>query len=172
MNSTIKHHKIGTEISGKEFNETYPDIELIKLTNAEENHNGFQFKDGLNIDTIDFYPKQECSPGGIYFIEKQFAYRWTYYTTNTHYTIIEEENIMVYMRKVTIPDDARIYIEIDKFKADKIILGSRTEISKDVYMKAVSHYCEAIRYIPKSIIPEALIIHMHKFPFHNHKITI
>src|SRR5579872_5162141 len=99
------------ELSGIEFNDLYKNTHLIKLTNETELHNNFQFKDGLNIDTVDFNATKECSPGGIYFTEKNKGYMWL----NVYY-----DTPMKYMRKVTIPDDARVYIEEDKFKTDKL----------------------------------------------------
>ena len=42
-------------------------MKYYKITNKEENHNGFQYKDGLNIDTIEFDPNGSCRPGGLYY---------------------------------------------------------------------------------------------------------
>src|SRR5579872_2844850 len=110
---------IGEEIAGSEFNELFSNQTFIKLTNETENHNGFQFVDGLNIDTIDFNPNGQCQSGGIYFTHSTLMHKWIGYAP---------DNIMRYIRKVIIPDDARIYIEKYKFKADKIILCQRVEI--------------------------------------------
>src|SRR5579872_4135573 len=121
---------IGKEISGIDFNSMFPDINFIKLTNANENHNNFQFHDGLNIDTIPFNPKGSCSEGGIYFTTEEDSWEWVRY----------DDKMNIYMRKVVIPDDARVYIEDGKFKADKIILGTRKMISKDMYVKYVKAY--------------------------------
>src|SRR5579872_4720412 len=99
-------------LTGKEFNTLFPNVEFVKLTNAKEKHNDFEFKDGLNTDTIVFNPNESCMPGGLYFTLKELAYRWIRYSTK----------FMKYMRKVTIPDDASVYIEDEKFKADKFIL--------------------------------------------------
>jgi len=40
-----------TTLTGIEFKQLYPNTLFYKLTNETENHNGFQFKTGLNIDT-------------------------------------------------------------------------------------------------------------------------
>jgi hypothetical protein len=37
-----------------------------KLTNKECLHNGLQYKEGLNIDILDWNITYNCSPGGIY----------------------------------------------------------------------------------------------------------
>src|SRR5579872_470786 len=97
---------INKEISGARFNEIYHDTKFVKLTNSIECHNGFQFSDGLNIDSIPFNPHGTCQYGGIYFVKKCAAYKWLTYGIN----------VMRYIRKVTIPDDACVYIECDKFK--------------------------------------------------------
>lgn len=41
----------GKKITGKQFNELNTDTSLYKLTNNEENHHGYQYTNGLNIDT-------------------------------------------------------------------------------------------------------------------------
>jgi hypothetical protein len=56
-------------ITGTQFNEQYKDYKFVKLTSETENHNGFQFQTGLNVDHIKFNPMEECSPGGIYFTD-------------------------------------------------------------------------------------------------------
>jgi hypothetical protein len=43
-------------ISGKEFNKLFENVEFYKLTDESENHNNFQFIDGLNVDTKIFNP--------------------------------------------------------------------------------------------------------------------
>lgn len=151
---------IGTEISGFEFNQMYHTIKLVKLTNATENHNGYQFVEGLNEDTNEFFPFGKCKAGGIYFTEEKYSYKWLHYKNSV--------GIMKYMRLVTIPNDARVYIEKRKFKADKIILGSKQDIDPDIYVKAVknlytksktittndlymqaiTHYGKVLKYIP------------------------
>jgi len=68
-----------------------------------------------------FNPVGECSAGGIYFIEIDSVHRWLSYS----------EMPMEYFRIVTIPDDAKVYIENDKFKADKLILSERRFIFED-----------------------------------------
>lgn len=92
-------------------------MHLVKLTNETENHNGFQFQNGLNVDIVPFYPKGQCKRGGIYFIDADNINNWLSYNSNV--------GEMIHIRNVTIPDDARVYIKGEKFKADKIILGRK-----------------------------------------------
>lgn len=102
--------------SGEEFNRIANEqqIKFYKLTNFDEYHNSFQFNDGLNIDTVPFNPLHQCSPGGIYFTETKLLRHWT----SRH----------VFIREVIIPDDAKVYVEQQKFKANKIILKPRKYI--------------------------------------------
>ena len=60
---------IGTVLSGKKFNRKFPRRQFIKLTNYDERHNGYQFKDGLNVNTEPFNPSGSCRYGGIYFVD-------------------------------------------------------------------------------------------------------
>src|SRR5579872_7381968 len=69
--SEARHKTYNKQVlSGKEFNNIFTDVNLVKLTNETENHQGFQFADGLNVDTHKFTPFGICAPGGIYFIEE------------------------------------------------------------------------------------------------------
>src|SRR5579872_2831741 len=124
-----RQNLVGKEISGTEFNKLFNAVKFIKLTNIDEKHHGFQFKDGLNSDNRDFYPQGVCLPGGIYFTEEKDAHNWIFY----HPVV----GPMKYMRKVIIPDNARIYIESYAFKSDKLILGERQEIHNETYLKAI-----------------------------------
>lgn len=108
-------------LSGIEFNKKYPSTKFVKLTNESENHNGFQFKTGLNIDTVPFNYTKDCTPGGIYFCSVDEIAWWVNYGNKE----------MKYYRIVTIPSDARVYDEdVTKMKADKLILSERKEISE------------------------------------------
>src|SRR5579872_3817321 len=118
---SFKDHLL-KEISGTEFNKLCNNMKLVKLTNETENHNNFQFRNGLNIDIIPFDPTKQCNKGGIYFIDAINIKNWLSYN--------ETIGVMVHVRVVIIPDDARVYIEPGKFKADKIILGPKMIIKK------------------------------------------
>lgn len=135
-------------MKGIEFKNKYPDIRLYKLTNSSEIHNDFQYKTGLNIDTVWFNPYGSCSPGGIY--------------------ITEEENIacwvdgMVYYRKVTIPDNAKVYIENNSLKVDKVILSERDlimNLPNEILVKSFVKHPKLLNYlIPREdLISEVLL---------------
>ena len=109
-------------LSGTKFNKIYKNINFYKLTNKSEIHNGFQFKNGINKDTIPFNPRGSCRPGGIYFTEESKIGMWTEYG----------DKQMAFIRKIIIPNYANVYIEDDKFKADIFISGTKTLIEEFV----------------------------------------
>src|SRR5579872_4963253 len=88
MPSTTYEEKIKTFnqklMRGNEFNSIFKnddkksnnkdEIHFIKLTNETETHNGFQFKDGLNVNAEIFLPFIDCTYGGIYFMEIKNAH--------------------------------------------------------------------------------------------------
>lgn len=140
-------------LKGDEFNRLFNNIDFIKLTNSDEIHNDFQFKDGLNVDIIPFYPHNDCEPGGIYFTNKLYAGRWI-----TYKSIITK-----YMRKVIIPDNAKVYIEDrHKFKADRLILGPRKLISKDIYISSMKYFTNGLCYIPDEMKDRELYMELVK----------
>ena len=100
-------------------------MNFYKILNESENHNGLQYKTGLNIDSKPFNPSGDCEPGGIYFAREDiFAF--------LHYG--------PWIRKVTLPKDAKIYEnpgEPKKWKADKVILGERRKIDLEVIKELV-----------------------------------
>ncbi len=73
-------------------------------------HNGFQYKEGLNVDTVPFNPSGDCEPGGLY------------YTNEEHiFTFLEFGSLIA---DVIVPEDAKVYKNGNKYKADKIILSN------------------------------------------------
>lgn len=118
--------KMGYELSGKDFN-TYNNELIVKLTYENENHNGFIFKTGLNIDVNPFVPDCKCTSGGIYCTPVKHFHRWLSYNGKK----------CIYMRAVKIPNDARVCVDRYKLKADKIILGEKITID-DVITKMFS----------------------------------
>jgi hypothetical protein len=91
-----------------------------KVTNKDEIHNEFQYKTGLNVDTIPFNddPTESCVKGGLYFTDLDH--------------IIEFFNYGCWVREVKIPKDAKVIKDPDgnKWRADKIILGRRYSIEE------------------------------------------
>ena len=107
-------------LTGEQFNKTYKNRKFVKLTNLFENHNGYQFQTGLNIDSIPFNPSSYCQSGGIYFCEFEKLPIWLQYGSK----------LMYYARAVSIPNSAQVYREWNKWKADRLILGEREKIGE------------------------------------------
>lgn len=141
-----KNYSCHTEISGKVFNTLFSNIKFVKLTNNTEFHNGLQIHDGINIYTNTF--NHHGSINRIYFMEKEKAHNWFYYSSPI--------GGMKYIREVTIPDDACIYIEYGTFSTNKIILSPRREISKKDYIDTAISYSHSKPLYPISNIVEFL----------------
>jgi hypothetical protein len=95
--------------TGKEFNSLFSQHKFYKILHETLNHNGFQYKEGLNIDSEEFCPHGECEKGGLYFAMEEHILLYTEYGSK--------------IATVHIPDDAMVYIEKEKFKSNKIILS-------------------------------------------------
>jgi hypothetical protein len=80
----------------------------VKVLSNDLKHKGFQYKEGLNIDTIPFNPTGTCKPGGLYFTAMENVFNYLHYGSK--------------IADVEIPSNAKVYFENNKWKADKIIL--------------------------------------------------
>ena len=98
-----------------DYNKTY-----YKVTNEKENHNGYQYKDGLNIlkEKFNSNPENSCVKGGFYFTD--------------YNNLLWFLDYGVYIRKVKIPKDARVVKDLggDKWRTDKIIFGKKYKKEK------------------------------------------
>ena len=108
-------------VSGKEFNQIVKKTgrKFYKLTNQTENHNGLQYLTGLNADSQKF--KGSYNSPGLYFTEERFVHNW-------EKTLIKTGYPMYFKRKVTIPDDAKVYYDYDEVKTDKMVLGQKEKL--------------------------------------------
>ena len=105
----------------------------VKITNAKENHNGFQYVDGLNIlqEKFNDDPNQSCCKGGFYI------------TDVTH--IFEFLDYGIYLREITLPeDDINFKIIKDpngnKWRTNMIILGKRVDLfNVDTFKYLIEH---------------------------------
>ena len=92
-----------------------------KVTYENENHDGYQYKDGLNIlkEKFNDNPKAYCARGGFYFTDYDHLPKFF--------------NYGVWIREVTIPTDAKVILDVeeDKWRCDKIILGNKYHIKND-----------------------------------------
>lgn len=88
----------------------------LKVLNETENHNGFQYKTGLNILDKSFEETGTCVSGGLYFSDSENIHNFYSYG--------------VWLRKVTLPKDAKEVSTFCSHRADKIILGERHSLFK------------------------------------------
>ena len=81
-----------------------------KILNSKWNHHEFQYKLGLNIDTIPFNPTGSCQSGGLYYTDEKHIVKFFEYGCD--------------IAEVEIPEDANVYKDPreDKWKADKLII--------------------------------------------------
>jgi hypothetical protein len=111
-------------ISGKQFNETTYNGRFVKLTNEECIHNDFEYKEGLNIDELEFDSRHACGPGGLYFCDYKDMGRWAQYN----------KKIMMYIWDVVIPNDAQVIYMTYKIKCDKFVLANKKPIWSNYHM--------------------------------------
>lgn len=125
------------EYSGAEFNKIYKGIKLYKFLNNDLIHFGFRYEIGLNIDSLPFNPNGECSEGGLYFCEESKCYHF-WQTFGKKIATIE------------IPDDARIYVEKNKFKTNKLVITDITNFFKvpdDFWIMIIKDDGFALQYV-------------------------
>ncbi len=89
----------------------------FKIFNEEDNHHGFQYKDGLNVDTNPFDAHGSCVPGGLYFTTIDYICDFFKYGD--------------YIRVVEVPEDAQMVQDPSNYKwrADKLFLHPRKALS-------------------------------------------
>ena len=88
-----------------------------KITNKVECHNNYQYVDGLNVLDRAFEPNGSCVEGGLYFTTAKYIFKFLDYGCH--------------LREITLPTDCQWVKDPqgDKFRADKIILGKRYDLS-------------------------------------------
>ena len=121
-----------------DYNKTY-----YKITNKNECHNGYQYKDGLNILNEPFNNNSitSCVLGEFYFTDYEHLPRFLSYG--------------VWVMKIRIPKNARVVKDPNgsKWRADRIILERKYHIHNDFdkwfnpdkfnwgYSGYLAHYC-------------------------------
>lgn len=94
----------------------------FKITNANENHFGYQYADGLNILDKQFEKEGSCVPGGLYFSDEK--------------NILNFMDYGIFLREIELPhedSDFRMVQDplqhVRKWRANKIILGKKYHLS-------------------------------------------
>lgn len=94
---------------------------FFKLTNKDECHHGFQYKDGLNVDNIPFDAHGSCCAGGLYFSDSANILNF-----------IDLDS--AYIREITIPDDEFDVVQDQsgpiKWRSHSVICGERRSIGE------------------------------------------
>jgi DNA-dependent RNA polymerase auxiliary subunit epsilon len=101
---------------GSEFKTNYPNDKFFRITNDGENHHGFKYSTGLNVNTQEF--KTTTCSYGLYFTN----------LSNLSYWI---NNSSVFLREVEILDNSIVCVEdikTGKFKTNKFSLGEKVKI--------------------------------------------
>ena len=119
---------IGQCLSGIELKEILRErsLQLTKFFNMEELHNGYQYTKGLNKDPNPFHPLGECEKGGFYFFVGKVDIDLVEGYVNFDIS---------HKRKVSIPDDAQVYVERNKCKSDKLVIRDRLELSNEEFVE-------------------------------------
>ena len=96
-------------LTGKEFNELFPNTKLRKKIHSNMTNKGFTFKIGINKDINEFKTDNYCCAGGFYITLEQFLDNFP----------AKEYGSDIY--EIKIPEEAKVYIEdYDKMKVDPI----------------------------------------------------
>jgi hypothetical protein len=120
-------------------------VKYVKVLNESLNHYGFQYKLGLNEDTIPFNPTGSCEPGGLYFTDFD-----SFVSFLSRGTLIAD---------VEVPDGELIYTDPedrDNFKAHRIIISNIRPIkdltewqNQEFCLKAVRNYAKSLLWVPQ-----------------------
>jgi len=118
-----------TEVSGTKFNDLYKNTKFYKFLNDDMIHHYFEYIVGLNIDHNVFCPNKGCLEGGLYFCEASKCHLyWSSYGKK--------------IALIKIPNNARVCIDRDSFKADRLIIDEicRFEyLPIDFWMRILKH---------------------------------
>jgi hypothetical protein len=114
MESKTNQIEIKTYQIESKTNQMESKIRYVKILNKDLNHNSFQYKEGINIDTIPFNPKGSCSAGGLYFAKVSDIYLYF--------------NYGMYIADIELLPDSKVYDEGNKLKTDKFIIKNIVKI--------------------------------------------
>ena len=106
-------------LSGSTFNAMFSGKRIFcKFLKDDLKHHDMQYvENALNVDKNKINPNKYCCDG-LYFFElsKFYAFFGSF-----------GDNIVF----VTVPDDAKVCFEKDKFKSDKIYISEKVKVNKD-----------------------------------------
>lgn len=122
-----------------------PEGKYYKLTNKKEEHDGEKFQTGENVNCVKFNSTGKYLHDELdFFHESQLLFFRMFYP--------------YWIREVTFPEDAKIYLEKDKYKCNKFILSERSLFSKfkinlkeEIQLAAVKQHGSVIQYIQNNV---------------------
>lgn len=113
----------------------------FKILHSSLNHHGFQYKEGLNVDTVPFNPNGRGQPGGLYFATEE--------------NILDFDRFGTLIADVEIPKSAKVHHEGNCAKANKIIIKNIRPLvdyineTPESAMRAVHHCGSMLKHIKK-----------------------
>ena len=163
---------IEKELSGAEFNELYDGINFYKkMPQPNMRYDIFHYKLGLNTDTEHFKPNTYKKNNFHPYKEDNFCF---YEESKCHlyfgYTTIKDR-----IAVIKIPNDARVYIAKDKFKADKIVITdiiTIDDISTNIAINLLQKGCISLQYVKEQteeICKLAIIKSYHYYDNYNNE---
>ncbi len=87
----------------------------FKIFNEADNHHGFQYKDGLNVDINDFQEKGLCVAGGLHFTDADNICEFLHYGK--------------YIREVEVPENETQVVKCEnEWRAKSLFLHPRKDL--------------------------------------------
>lgn len=143
----IKYFPRLETFTGQEFNRIRKQI-WIKVSNSIELEKGYQYRDGLNQDSIKINVYQFDQPGGLEF-----------YPLADLEAHLYDSGTGLYLREVQIPDQATVVQFGTKFKADQLRMSKRGIWYQKIFAEHLTKfYGLALRKMPSEKQTEDLAI--------------
>lgn len=93
-----------------------------RICKPDKIHNGYEWHEGVNIDTLPFNPEGSCQPGGLYFT----TYKNLLYYVDDKYPLMD-----YWIARVHLDNNEPVYQEsmhLTKWKAHQVTLGNMRQI--------------------------------------------
>ena len=99
-----------------------------KILNEQENHNGYQYKAGLNILNEPFNRSGDCEPGGFYITDLEHIACFLGYGTK--------------IAEIELPENTKIYENPSipkKWKVNQLIIGKTKKLTNKKNLELLAH---------------------------------
>jgi hypothetical protein len=129
--NTVNEYKDLDNIENLYKNENKSEYKLFfKVTNLEDNHKSFQYKDGLNFDINKFNPQDSCNGGGLYFCDIKDIYIFIEYGYGNYIRPIFVPLNIPYYQDKTLPN---------KYKAPALYLLPKIRLGTTLSFKLLTN---------------------------------